>query len=363
MPNRAEPDRALLGELLACHATPGDEGDVRDVLERRWRRARWPLRRLGDFAVLATAPRPADPDAPLLLVCAHMDSPGFAVHAVPRANPRRHPRFPVWPLTELGGPAFPGATADGRLRCGAGLVPVTLRKIGGIGVDGGEAEETNSSIVCSAKADADPRMLPLVRPGDRVCFAAPPVAEGDRITAPFLDNRLGCWIVAELPRLAARWRARFRIVVAATSAEEFTGHGAAVLAHHLRPDLTIVLDATYANPEQHVAPGGGPVLTLSDRSVLIAPARRDALADAFARAGIPLQTEVYNYSGTDARAFPLQGVFTPVLPLLIATTGNHTPQEGADLRDAVTLLRAIRLLAETGHTVGCGQLASLDVKR
>jgi putative aminopeptidase FrvX len=346
MPNRAEPDRALLSELLACHATPGDEGDVRDVLERRWRRARWPLRRLGDFAALATAPRPADPDAPLLLVCAHMDSPGFAVRAVPRANLRQPPRLPSWPLTELGGPAFHGATAAGRLKCAAGLVPVTLRKIGGIGVDGGEAEETNSSIVCSAKADADPRMLPLVRPGDRVCFAAPPVAEGDRITAPFLDNRLGCWIVAELPRLAARWRARFRIVVAATSAEEFTGHGAAVLAHHLRPDLTIVIDATYANPEQHVSLGGGPVLTLSDRSVLIAPARRDALAGAFAHAGIPLQTEVYNFSGTDARAFPLQGVFTPVLPLLIATTGNHTPQESADLSDAGTLLRAIRMLAE-----------------
>ena len=342
MPNRAEPDRALLSELLACHATPGDEGDVRDVLERSWRRARWPLRRLGDFAVLATAPRPADSDAPLLLVCAHMDSPGFAVRAVPRANPRRHPRFPAWPLTELGGPAFPGATAAGRLKCGAGIFPVTIRKAPAA-TGAGDGSPT---IVCSAPPADAPRLLPLVRPGDRVCFATPPVSEGDRITAPFLDNRLGCWIVAELPRLAARWRARFRIVVAATSAEEFTGHGAAVLAHHLRPDLTVVLDATYANPEQHVAPGGGPVLTLSDRSVLIAPARRDALAGAFARAGIPLQTEVYNYSGTDARAFPLQGIFTPVLPLLIATTGNHTPQEGADLRDAGTLLRAIRLLAE-----------------
>jgi putative aminopeptidase FrvX len=347
MPNRAEPDRALLAGLLACHATPGDEAEVRDLLEQRWRRARWPVRRLGDFAVLATAPHPPDSRAPLLLVCAHMDSPGYAVHALPRGTPRRRLRSPAWPLTALGGPAFPGATAAGRLKCAAGLVPVTLRQAPAApGADDG-----TPAIVCTAPPADAPQLLPSVRHGDRVCFAASPVIEGDRIVAPFLDNRLGCWIVAELPRLAARWRAGFRIVVAATSAEEFTGHGAAVLAHHLRPDLTLVIDATYANPEQQVVLGGGPVLTLSDRSVLISPARREALAGAFARAAIPLQTEVYNFSGTDARAFPLQGVFTPVLPLLIATTGNHTPRETADLRDAATLLRAIRLLAEGAPVV------------
>ena len=347
MPNRAEPDRALLAGLLACHATPGDEAEVRDLLEQRWRRARWPVRRLGDFAVLATAPHPPDSRAPLLLVCAHMDSPGYAVHALPRGTPRRRLRSPAWPLTALGGPAFPGATAAGRIKCAAGLVPVTLRQAPAApGADDG-----TPAIVCTAPPADAPQLLPSVRHGDRVCFAASPVIEGDRIVAPFLDNRLGCWIVAELPRLAARWRAGFRIVVAATSAEEFTGHGAAVLAHHLRPDLTLVVDATYANPEQQVVLGGGPVLTLSDRSVLISPARREALAGAFTRAAIPLQTEVYNFSGTDARAFPLQGVFTPVLPLLIATTGNHTPRETADLRDAATLLRAIRLLAEGAPVV------------
>ena len=342
MPNRAEPDRALLAGLLACHATPGDEAEVRDLLEQHWRRARWPVRRLGDFAVLATAPHPPEARAPLLLVCAHMDSPGYAVQALPRPTPRRRLRSPAWPLTALGGPAFPGATAAGRLKCATGLVPVTLRRAPAAP---GADDDTPAIVGTVPPADA-PRILPSVRHGDRVCFAASPVIEGDRIVAPFLDNRLGCWIVAELPRLAARWRAGFRIVVAATSAEEFTGHGAAVLAHHLRPDLTLVIDATYANPEQQVVLGGGPVLTLSDRSVLISPARREALAGAFARAAIPLQTEVYNFSGTDARAFPLQGVFTPVLPLLIATTGNHTPRETADLRDAATLLRAIRLLAE-----------------
>ena len=106
--------------------------------------------------------------------------------------------------------------------------------------------------------------------------------------------------------------------------------------------------------------GGGPVLTLSDRSVLISPARRDALLDRFARAGLPLQTEVYNTSGTDAGAFPRQGIFTPVLPLLIPTTGNHSAAETADLRDAATLLQAIRMLAETAASPAGVRAASFE---
>jgi len=104
------------------------------------------------------------------------------------------------------------------------------------------------------------------------------------------------------------WRTPWRIVLGATAAEEMGGFGAAVLARHVQPDLAIVLDATYEAPAQGVRLGGGPVLTLSDASVLLAPARRDRVAAALAAAGVPLQTEVYNYSGTDARAFPLQGL-------------------------------------------------------
>ena len=111
------------------------------------------------------------------------------------------------------------------------------------------------------------------------------------------------------------------------ASEEFGGYGAAVLARQVQPDLTVVLDATYTAPSQGVRMGGGPVLTLADASVLISPARRDRLQTCFHDHGLPLQTEVYNVGGTDARAFPLQGLPAPVLPLLIATTGNHTTEK------------------------------------
>ena len=134
-------------------------------------------------------------------------------------------------------------------------------------------------------------------------------------------------------------------MLGATACEELGGFGAPVLARHVQPDLVIVLDATYAAPEQNVQLGNGPVLTLSDASVLLSPARRDQVAKLLSDADVPLQTEVYNFSGTDARAFPHQGLACPILPLLLATTGNHSPRETADLRDANQLIQTIELLA------------------
>jgi putative aminopeptidase FrvX len=321
---------ATLFQLLACHSTPGDEAEVRALLERQWRKAGLRVARLGDYAVTATVPRRAM-RKPVLLVTAHMDSPGFAVDRLPATGDRKDAAG----LTRLGGAAFAGNRAAGVLKTRAGKVPVVIRKHRKPGDECDYACEPAAPLRC----------LPAeLAHGDRVCFACQPVRAGDQIAAPFLDNRLGCWALAELAPQIASWKSRYRIVLGATACEEFGGFGAHVLARHVQPNLVIVVDATYEAAEQNVRLGGGPVLTLSDASVLLSPVRRDQVRAALAAAGVPLQTEVYNFSGTDARAFPHQGLACPVLPLLLATTGNHSPRETADLRDVDSLLAAIACL-------------------
>ena len=68
----------------------------------------------------------------------------------------------------------------------------------------------------------------------------------------------------------------------------------------------------------------------------------------FQSARIPLQTEVYNYSGTDSRAFPHAGLSCPVYALLLPTTGNHSPCEEGNLNDAAALVEGICMLAGEG---------------
>jgi endoglucanase len=178
-----------------------------------------------------------------------------------------------------------------------------------------------------------------VRPGDRLCFHGALAAAADgRLTGPFLDNRLGCAVLCELARRLATAATGVNVVLGATACEEMGGFGAPVLAQAIRPDLVICLDATYDSAETDVHLGGGPVLTLSDASVLLGCRERDRALEFAAAAGISLQTEVYNYSGTDARAFPHLGLPGRVYPLLLPTTGNHSPQETAARGDVEALL-------------------------
>lgn len=301
----------LLFDLLKCHATPGDEDEVAELLLKIWKDAGWTTQSLGRYAVTAVREPDGTPaDTKTILVCAHMDSPGFIVQSVNKdltANAINigYPHFKE-PET-----AVVIKQADGQ------KIPATLYN----------QPEDMKIYPLSAES-------PLMR-GDRLCYACEPSVRDGIIESPFLDNRLGCFALCEIA--AAVKSPNFRVMLAATSGEEFTGFGASVLAAHCKPDLIICLDATYEEEEQNVLIGNGPVLTVSDKSVLLGRKTVESLKRHCAAWGVPLQTEIYNFSGTDARAFPSQGIMAPALPILIPTTGNHTPLETASLKDIEAL--------------------------
>ena len=329
------PMERVLQRLTSCHSTPGDEGEVRDVLEAGWLDAGWQAERQGDYAIAARVPGRGASGKPVLLVCAHMDSPGYSVDRRPLASAAGSSCV-SFGLTELGAPEFAGEWAEGLMKTCQGRFLGTLRRVG----QRDEAPDIRFELDASDAAQAD------VRHGDRVCFAPSFTRKGTLVQTPFLDNRLGCWALMRLAAEARAWQTRYEIVLGATASEELCGFGARVLAAQVRPDLVLVLDTTYESEAQCVRLGHGPVLTLSDASVLLSPRMRDHVLAILARAGVPIQTEVYNFSGTDARAFPQQGLACPVLPLLVPTRGNHEPCETADERDLEAWLPAIRAIAE-----------------
>ena len=188
-----------------------------------------------------------------------------------------------------------------------------------------------------------PNPCPELRKGDRLCWAPVWEEKDGLVTTPFLDNRAGCALVADWHAHFAGLLPEFNVVVAATAMEEVNGFGAAVLARQVEADAVIVLDATYENKTQGIALGKGPVVTLSDASSILSPTLRDRLL----ASGVPLQTEVYNFSGTDARAFPQSGATVPVVPLLLPTRGNHGPREICAVNDLTAWPAAIAALART----------------
>lgn len=308
-----------LRALVDCHSTPGDEDEVAHFLRAAWTAAGWTVSLHGRSAVSA---RPSRHRArqPTLLVCAHMDSPGFSIE---------HIGAEITSVISLGKPDFAGPAAETVLKTRDERVWLVLQRQ--------EFELGRATYWMPT--------LPGTRPGDRLCFhGSLDLAADGGLTGPFLDNRLGCAVLCELARRLASTATGVNVVLGATASEEMCGFGAPVLAQAIQPDMVICLDATYDSPEHGVCLGGGPVLTLSDASVLLGCRERDRVLEFAASAGIPLQTEVYNHSGTDARAFPRAGLPGRVYPLLLPTTGNHSPQEGAqasDIEALVSLLGAV----------------------
>ena len=300
-----------LFDLLKCHATPGDEDEVAALLLNAWQAAGWKTQSLGRYAVTAVRePNGDSADVQTVLICAHMDSPGFIVQSINDDGSAN--------AVNIGYPHFEEETVD-----------VVVKQ-----ADGRKISATLANHVEHQQEYPLSATSPLMR-GDRVCYAAEPSVHDGMLESPFLDNRLGCFALCEIAKSIQS--SNLRIMLAATSGEEFTGFGASVLAAHCKPDLVICLDATYEAEEQNVLLGNGPVLTVTDKSVLLGQKTVETIKRHCAEWDIPLQTEIYNFSGTDARAFPSQGVTAPVLPILIPTTGNHTPLETAAMQDIEAL--------------------------
>ena len=73
----------LLFDLLKCHGTPGDEDEVAELLLKTWKNAGWMTQSLGRYAVTAVREPDGNPaDVQTVLICAHMDSPGFIVQSI-----------------------------------------------------------------------------------------------------------------------------------------------------------------------------------------------------------------------------------------------------------------------------------------
>ncbi len=313
----------ILQQYCSFHATPGDENEVFDALMTRWKAQGLDTTRIGNYAVFAQPGERKKADTLLLL--AHADSPGFIVDAVLSET-----EIEVVVLGGIQAPRFAGSPL--LLKTRDGLIPCTYQA-----PDEKEQSWTKT----------EPLRVTLESPcssvqkGDRLAWAPFWEEKEGLVTSPFLDNRIACALVAEWYEAHAHLLNDVNVIVAASAMEEVTGFGANILAHAVHADAVISLDVTYESERQKVAMGNGPVITLSDTSVILSPTLRDRLLTA----PVPLQTEVYNYAGTDARAFPAQGIPTPVIPLLLATQGNHTPRETIAINDLKAWPAAIATIA------------------
>lgn len=345
MSEQHEQLQIFLKKLLSAPGLSGYEEPARALIEDAWRPLTDELHvsRLGSLHGLRrgrlSQGQPPDSKAPSLLLAAHMDAIGLMVTGITQG---------LLGITEIGGVdprVLPGqlVTVHGRedlpgvvVQPPAHLLPASERDkpaaLKHLWVDTGRLPDEVSR---------------LVRVGDLVSFAQPPIELGDDLLAGHsLDDRAAVAAVTHcLQELQGRELA-WDVWAVATAQEEETLGGALTSAFALRPDLAVAIDVTFGSGPgspsfrtypvaKGIALGWGPN---------IHPALHKAFKDLADRLEIPYKLDpMASHSGTDAMALQVAAEGIPSMVVSIPLRYMHTPVEMVSMKD---ITRAGRLLAE-----------------
>ena len=176
-----------------------------------------------------------------------------------------------------------------------------------------------------------------VQVGDMAVYAPDFFELGEnRVASPAMDDRCACALLVELLLYAENQR---NTIVGVFSAQEEVGlRGATVAAYGVNPDIGLAIDVTAwgdtpGTKIPDIKLGAGPAVKIMDRSIIASPVVRDALYEAAAAAGVPVQREVLPFGGNDAGAIQHTRAGIPAGTLSIPCRYVHSACEMIDMRD------------------------------
>jgi endoglucanase len=175
-----------------------------------------------------------------------------------------------------------------------------------------------------------------VQIGDMCVFATPPVINGDHVFSPALDDRIGCFIMAETLRQIQS--GPYDVYFVFTTQEEVGCRGAKTSAFAIEPDYGLAFDVTYSadTPKARPSPAkmyGGAAIKIKDASVICHPAINKHLEACAKNHAIPYQYEILEWGGTDSGSIHLTKGGVPSGVISVPTRYVHTANEMCALSD------------------------------
>ena len=272
-------------------------------------------------------------------ISAHIDTCGFIVHSIDQSGKincvsfgyRDHEACNNQPVAIFTSSGF----IDGEMRTSLG----------------GNKKKTYQVDIGSQSAE-EARSLGII-PGDPVHFTNEPYLIGkpeeEIICAPRLDNRLGVYELLLLAEALKKDPPLDDIFLVGTVEEEVGARGAQTSAKKIKPDLALILDATY--DDGPVTINKGPVITLSDAAVILPNYIRDFLLKVARENNMSIQTEVWNIGQTDAARLRTIDIGVPTIPVLTATKNNHSPHEVGSIKDCRDVVKYVLILLSLGSSL------------
>lgn len=244
------------------------------------------------------AVKKGESDAPKVMVAAHMDEVGLFIDSIDgngfikfRKIGGIDDRVLLAQRVLIGEKKSPGVI---------GVKPIHLKK----GDERNKVVNSDSMFIdvgATSKDDAGKS----AKAADTAVFATKFSQSGDIMRGKAFDDRMGCTVLAELLKKSYP----FTLYGAFTVQEELGLRGAKAAAHAIDPDFAFALEGTTAGDtptKRDVSPstnmGGGPAITIMDRSVVSDKRLVDLLVDTAKKENIPYQFKRTITGGTDAGA-------------------------------------------------------------
>ncbi|EFY0137683.1 aminopeptidase [Shigella flexneri] len=340
-------DLSLLKALSEADAIASSEQEVRQILLEEAARLQKEVRFDGLGSVLI---RLNESTGPKVMICAHMDEVGFMVRSISREG--AIDVLPVGNVRMAARQLQPVRMAARQLQ----PVRITTReecKIPGL-LDGDrQGNDVSAMRVDIGARTYDEVMQAGIRPGDRVTFDTTfQVLPHQRVMGKAFDDRLSCYLLVTLLRELHDAELPAEVWLVASSSEEVGLRGGQTATRAVSPDVAIVLDtACWAKnfdygAANHRQIGNGPMLVLSDKSLIAPPKLTAWIETVAAEIGVPLQADMFSNGGTDGGAVHLTGTGVPTLVMGPATRHGHCAASIADCRDILQMEQLLSALIQ-----------------
>lgn len=337
-----DPLRDTLSELMMIPGLSGHEDRVRRAISAR----------LGDLGIQSRTDRlgnliatiEGDPEAPSIMLFAHMDQLGFVVRKIEADGLVRVERLGGVPERALPSQALLLCVAEGR-----DLLGVMASKS-----HHATKPEEKYRVVPYSELYIDTGLASAadvedagVRIGTAVVYQPRVMAlADDRLAGTSVDDRAGCAVILELAGMLKVMQGLPRVHLVFSVQEEYNLRGVQPAAQALRPDIAIQIDLVLATdtPDMagrgEVSLGGGPAISLYSfhgrgtlNGVIPHPAMARLLEDTARAESLSLQRSAHIGALTDLSYVQFTGQGVASIDVGFPLRYTHSSLEVCDLAD------------------------------
>jgi putative aminopeptidase FrvX len=327
----------LLKRLVSTPGVSGREERIRDAVQEELSGLveKVTVDKLGNVLGFRGGRRPR------VMLCAHMDSIGFLVSHIDDKGYLR--------VSPVGGFDARTLVAQRVLVLGrkdyVGLLGPAIKPIHLLSKDDRNQVPKLEEFFVDLMLPAD-EVEGNVSIGDPVSLLREPLVTDQAVTAPYLDDRLGVYVLIEVLRQSTDVECE---VCAVISVQEEVGlRGAGTSAFGVEPDLGVALDITVAadlpgadagQPTPKL--GDGAAISVMDGWSISDPRLVQSFRELAENSGLKHQFEVTRHGGTDAGAIQLSRAGVPVITISTPVRYVHTANEMAfssDINATVDLM-------------------------